>query len=163
VSAAGLGSVAAVILAAVFAFAAAAKGVRHRETVAAFAGLDVPAPGLLAVVVPIAELVIAVALVARPQVGAALALAALSAFTFVVVRALGRGVETGCGCFGSRHRAPVNPSDVVRNGLLAAFAVLATGAHRLVAPTVGDVLVGAALVILAGAMLGVAQRRLVRA
>jgi hypothetical protein len=162
-SAAGVGSVAAVVLAAVFAFAAVAKAVRHRETIEAFAGLGVPAPGLLAVVVPVVELGIAAALLARPQVGAALALAALAGFTFVVVRALGRGVETGCGCFGSRHSAPVNPSDVVRNGLLAAFAVLATGATRLVAPTAGDVLLGAALVILAGALLGVAQRRLVRA
>jgi len=158
-----VGSVAAVVLAAVFGFAAVAKAARRGETVAAFAGLGVPAPGVLAILVAAVELVIAATLLARPHVGAALALAALAAFTFVVVRALGRGVETGCGCFGSRHAAPVNPSDVVRNGLLAAFAVLATGAHRLVAPTAGDVLLGLALVILAGALLGVAQRRLVRA
>jgi len=158
-----VGSVAAVVLAAVFAFAAVAKAMRRRETVAAFEGLGLPAPGVLAAVVPAAELVIALTLLARPQIGAALALAALAAFTSVIVRALRRGVDTGCGCFGSRHNAPVNPSDVVRNGLLAAFAVLATGSHRLVAPTAGDVLVGLALVILAGALLGVAQRRLVRA
>jgi hypothetical protein len=162
VSAGGVGTVAAVILAAVFSWAAVAKGARRRDTVAAFTGLGIPAPAVLAVVVPVAELAIAVLLVVRPQIGGALALAMLAAFTLAIVGALRRGVETGCGCFGSRRDAPVNPSDVVRNALLAAFAVLATGARRLVAPSAGDVLAGLAAVVVAGAVLGVAQRRLIR-
>ncbi len=162
VSAGGVGTVAAVILAAVFSWAAVAKGARRRDTVAAFTGLGIPAPAVLAVAVPVAELAIAVLLVVRPQIGGALALAMLAAFTLAIVGALRRGVDTGCGCFGSRRDAPVNPSDVVRNALLAAFAVLATGARRLVAPSAGDVLAGLAAVVVAGAVLGVAQRRLIR-
>jgi hypothetical protein len=151
------------VLASVFAWAAVAKGARRHETVAAFDGLGVPAPAVVAVAVPVGELGVAAALVARPDVGGALALAALAAFTLVIVLALRRGADTGCGCFGSRHSAPVNPSDVVRNGLLAAFAVIATGARHLVAPSVADVLVGIGAVGVAGALLGVAQRRLASA
>ena len=130
---------AAVVLAAVFAWAAAAKGARHGATAAAFTALGVPAPQILAVAVPIVEAVIAALLVIRPAVGGALALAALAAFTMVVVRAVSRGTSSGCGCFGARRTEPVGPADVIRNGVFAALAAVATGTERLVRPGWGAV------------------------
>jgi hypothetical protein len=160
-SAAGLGTVMAVVSAIVWALAAAGKGMHREETTAAFAGLGLRGAPVLAVVVPAAELVTTALLLWRPDVGGGVAIALLAVFTVVIVRALARGVETGCGCFGARTPSLLGPADVVRNALLAAFAVLATGAHRLVAPSAGDVVVGVALVVVAAAVLGVAQRRLV--
>jgi hypothetical protein len=127
----GAASVAAIGLAAMFVWAAAAKLIRREQTVDAFVALRLPAPSALAVAVPAAECVVAIALLARPNVGGALALAALAAFTFVIVRALGTGAP--CACFGSLRA--VSPADVVRNGLLAAFAAIATGTSRLVGPS----------------------------
>jgi len=49
VTAAGVGTVLAVVLAAVWGWAAVAKAVRHAETVDAFTALALPAPRLLAV------------------------------------------------------------------------------------------------------------------
>jgi hypothetical protein len=78
--------------------------------------------------VPVTELVLAFALVLAPAspipgVGAA---AVLVVFTFVLVRAQVRSVP--CPCFGGgAATAPVGPSSVVRNGVLLALAVLATG------------------------------------
>jgi len=160
VSAAGVGTILAVVSAVVWALAAGGKVVRHRETTAAFAGLGIGAPGAVAVAVPAAELAVAVVLLVRPVVGGVLALALLGVFTTVIVRALLRGVDTGCGCFGERRPSPLGPADVVRNGLLAAFAALATGAHTLISPSAGDIVIGIAAVVVAGAVLGVAQRRL---
>jgi len=156
---AGVGTVVAVVLAAVWAWAAVAKAVRHAETVEAFASLELPAPHALAIAVPAVELATAAALLARPAVGAAVSLVLLAALTTVVVRALYRGIETGCGCFGSRRSDRVDSADVVRNGVLAALAVLATAAPRLVAPSAVDVVVAALVVVAGGAVLGVAQRR----
>ncbi|HEY2430348.1 MAG TPA: MauE/DoxX family redox-associated membrane protein [Acidimicrobiales bacterium] len=157
---AGAATACAVVLAVVFGWAAVAKAVRHRPTVAAFTELGLPAPTFLSVAVPAAEAAVAIILVLRPAIGGALALAALAAFTLVVVRALTRGGSAGCGCFGSRRIEPVSPSDVVRNGLLAAFAAVATGATHPVRPGLvggGAVLGG---VIAAGALQRLAHRRL---
>jgi hypothetical protein len=157
---AGAATVCAVILAAVFGWAALGKAVRHRPTVVAFGELGLPVPDVLAVVVPAGEAMVAVLLVVKPAVGAALALAALAAFTLVVVRALGRGTAGGCGCFGSRRIEPVSPADVVRNGLLAGFAAVATGTTRLVAPGVVAVAATVVAVMAAAAVQRQAQRRL---
>ena len=159
-SAAGLGTVMAVVSAVVWALAAVGKGLHRAETADAFAGLGLPRAPVLAVAVPVTELATAAMLLWRPAVGAIVGLVLLAVFTGVIVRALARGVETGCGCFGARQVSPLGPADVVRNLLLAAFAVLAAGAHRLTGPSAGDVLVGVALVFVAATVLGVAQRRL---
>jgi hypothetical protein len=127
----GAASVAAIGLAVVFLWAAASKFVRRAQTADAFQALRLPAPVALATLVPVAETAIAAALLAVPNIGGALALAALGGFTFVIVRALGTGAP--CACFGSNQ--PVSPADVVRNGWLAAFAAIATATTRLVAPT----------------------------
>jgi len=157
----GLGTVMSVASAVVWALAAVGKLTHRAETASDFAGLGLRGAAVLVVAVPAAELAAAGLLLWRPQVGGAVALALLVVFTGVIVRALARGVETGCGCFGSRRPSALGPADVVRNALLAAFAVVATGAHRLVAPSAADAVVGVALVLVAAAVLGIAQRRLV--
>lgn len=157
---AGAATVSALVLAAVFAWAAVAKAVQHRATLAAFTGLGLPAPAALAVVVPLAEIAVAALLVVRPDVGAALALGALAAFTLVVILAIGRGSQAGCGCFGARRIDPVSPADVVRNGLLAGFAAVATGASRPVRPGPAAVAGMVVAVALAAAIQRLAERRL---
>lgn len=155
----GVASIAASVLAAVFGWAALAKAVRHRPTVDAFAALGLPRPELLAVGVPVIEVVVAAALLARPAVGGALALALLAAFTLVVVRGVLSGTSNGCGCFGARRVEPVGPADVVRNGLLAAFAALATGTRTLVRPGWGAAVAMAAFVAVAAGVQTWARRR----
>src|SRR6202011_1553227 len=99
-------------------------------------------------------------LLVRPDVGGALALAALAAFTLVVVRGVLRGVTAGCGCFGSRRVEPVTPLDVARNGLLAALAAIATGTAHLVRPGAGSIAAVSAAVVGGSVALGVARTRL---
>jgi len=159
---AGVASVAAVALAAVFGWAALAKSVRYRPTVSAFRDLGLPAPRPLALAAPASELLIAGALLSRPDIGGLLALATLAVFTAVVVRAVARGATTGCGCFGSRRDLPVSGADVVRNGLLAALAVLATGTRRLVRPGPGALAAMVVVVVAGVALQAMARRRLGR-
>lgn len=87
------------------------------DRLGAFAG-----PGL-----PGAELVVAVALVALwGPVPGVVALAMLAVFTVALVRAQARRVP--CACFGAgASDAPPGAAAVVRNGVLAALAVLAIG------------------------------------
>ncbi len=115
----------ALVLAAVFVRAGAAKLARPGRTAAGFAALGLPAPAPLAWAVPAAELVTAVLLVASPQVGGALALAVLVVFTGVVVSAVRRGVTAGCTCFGAVSAKPVSARDIVRNLVLAGLAAAA--------------------------------------
>ena len=80
------------------------------------------------VAVPAVELVCALALVAFPRQSFPgwIAFAVLLLFTVFLVRAAIRSVP--CPCFGgatSTH--PVGASAIVRNGVLLALAVLATG------------------------------------
>jgi methylamine utilization protein MauE len=157
---AGAASVCACVLALVFAWAAVAKLVARHATAAGFAALGVPLPGVASVGVPVVEVGVAVVLVVRPSVGAALALALLALFTLVVVRAVASGSRAGCACFGARRVEPVSPADVVRNGLLAAFAAVATGTTRLVRPDVEAVAAVVVAIALGGLVLRVAQRRL---
>jgi hypothetical protein len=156
---AGAASLCACLLAAVFAWAAGAKLVAHRATESAFAAMGVPAPGPVAVTVPVAELVVALLLVARPDLGAALALALIAGFTLVVVRAVLAGSRAGCACFGSHRVEPVGPADVVRNGVLAAFAAVATGTGRLVRPGLVAVVAVVAALVVVGLVWRVAERR----
>jgi len=75
---------------------------------------------------PVAELTVAVALVLRPSAvfGAAGALVLLLVFIAGVARAMSRGIAPDCHCFGQLHSEPAGPSTLVRNGLLAAPAIL---------------------------------------
>ncbi|MEL6981732.1 MAG: MauE/DoxX family redox-associated membrane protein [Actinomycetota bacterium] len=123
-----LAPVAGLLLAAVFALAAATKAVDHGATTSEFAALGLPRPALLARIVPPAEVGIAVALVARPAAGALLATLALLAFSAVLIAALRTGRSVSCGCLGALSREPVSVTTLVRNaGFLALAALAATG------------------------------------
>jgi len=121
---------AAIVLAAVFAVAALAKLRRPAATASSFAALGLPLPGALAYAVPAVEALLAVALVAAPAPAAWAAVVLLVAFTAVLARALARGTGVPCACFGSARRAtePVSGAELVRNAMLAALAIVATGA-----------------------------------
>ena len=82
-------------------------------------------PGL-----PGVELVVALALVALwGPIPGLVALAMLAVFTVALVRAQARHVP--CACFGAgASDAPPGAAAVVRNGVLAALAVLAIGSPR---------------------------------
>jgi hypothetical protein len=127
--AASVALAARVVLAAVLTVSAIAK-LRSRDTVrtqVAALGSD---DGRLAAVVsalPAVELLVAVALVAAwSAVPGIVALLLLAVFTGVLIRAQARHVP--CACFGAgAGDAPVGPASIVRNGVLAALAVLAVG------------------------------------
>lgn len=82
--------------------------------------------GVAGVVLPAAELAVAVALVFRPSArwGAVGALVLVTTFIVGIGLALRRGEEPDCHCFGQIHSAPAGPLTLARNGLLAAFAVV---------------------------------------
>jgi hypothetical protein len=149
---AGFGYVCALVLAAVFVRAAAAKLVRPELAAAGFAALGLPAGPALARVVPAAELVVAAALVGWPPVGGAASLVMLAGFTVVIARAVRAGVSTGCTCFGAVSAEPVGPTDLIRNVLLAGLAVAAMAAAEPVVPTP---LAATAAAVTVGAGLGV--------
>lgn len=125
----GIGSLAGVlagfVLAGVFVWAGAAKLARPQATATAFSALGVPVPNVAARAVPIVELTLAVALVAAPRVGGAVALVALVGFSLVLLRALGAGTSAGCNCFGRSRPEPVSRRDLLRNATLAGLALLA--------------------------------------
>ena len=116
-------SVAAGLLALVFVRAGVAKINRPTETATAFEAMTLPAPRALARALPFVELALAVALIASPRIGGALALALIAAFSAVLARSV--GTETGCGCFGSAHARPVSRVDLARNAVLAGLAIVA--------------------------------------
>ena len=160
----GLGYVAALLLAAVFVRAGAAKLARPAATAASFAALGVPAPSGVARAVPFAELLTAVALIGAPQVGGAASLVFLAVFSWVLVGALRSGRAVPCNCFGTARTEPVSAVDVVRNVLLAGLAVvtLTTGREPTVASPAAVVVAAA---IFAAGLLGLRtlRRRLPRA
>jgi uncharacterized membrane protein YphA (DoxX/SURF4 family) len=116
---------AALLLAAVFTWAGAAKLRSAEVTERTFRAFGIAAPRALARAVPLVELALAAGLVLVPGWAAAAALAVLAAFTTVLVRAMRAGVDVGCGCFGTSRREPVSFVELVRNGLLAVAAAVA--------------------------------------
>jgi len=81
-----------------------------------------------AIVVPLVELGLALWLIVAGDtaIPGLVAIAVLLLFTGVLVRALVRHVP--CPCFGGGAvAAPVGPGSIIRNGILLALAVLATG------------------------------------
>lgn len=151
---AGIAYSAALLLAAVLAWAALAKARRPGATAATFRALHLPAPRVLAVIVPTAEAVTAALLIAAPRTGAAAALVLLAAFTLLLSDRIRRGAAVACGCFGSSRNEPASSVDFVRNGLLAAAGVTALGAPGPVLPSLAAVVAtsaagAAGLVVLA--------------
>jgi hypothetical protein len=146
---------AALVLAGVLLWAAAAKLSRPRTTAAAFAGLGVPG----ARVVPWVEVVVAVALVVRPSAGAPAAGGLLAAFTVVLVRAVRRGVEVGCACFGGTASLPVSSREVARNAGLLVLAGAAVGARASMPALAEVILVTTAAALGAVGLVALSVRR----
>jgi uncharacterized membrane protein YphA (DoxX/SURF4 family) len=155
----GVGTVAAVTLAAVLAWAGAAKAARPRGTAASFAGLGVPAPSVWARVMPVVEVAAGAVLVWRPRIGAVVALALLTAFTVVLFRAVRAGAVVGCACFGAATARPVSGVELVRNAGLALLAVAALVPVRPVAPALPDVVLVTTVVALGAVGLAALELR----
>jgi len=155
-----LGMAAAAVLAGTFAWAGAAKLGRPTETAAGFSDLGLGRPEVLARGVPVVELGLAVALLAAPTAGGGAALVLLGGFSAVLARALHRGVEVRCACFGRAGGPPLSWIELVRNGLLGVLAVLALAAGlepRMPAP-VPTVAVVAGVVVASGLLAFVRRR-----
>ena len=125
---AALAIAARLVLGAVFVYSASRKKHTGPEFVAAMKAFGMPAPRLSAAVLTVVEVVLAVSLFAwrddaRPAVAA---LVVLAAFTVAVAVNLGRGRAVPCPCFGASGR-PVSSATLVRNGWLAALAIVGTG------------------------------------
>lgn len=88
---------------------------------------ELGAPAMVIPVVPWFELVLGGVLVVQlaPRSAAAVALAALVAFTLLIVRQLRQGRHPPCACFGAWSARPLGPGHVVRNVALMLVAVVA--------------------------------------
>lgn len=113
-----------VTLALVLAAAAGAKLSSPSRTRDSFEALRLPLPRTLALTVPLVELATAVALVAVPRVGAALALALLALFSAFLSWQMAHGAHEPCACFGQVRPRPISPADLTRNVVLMGLAAL---------------------------------------
>jgi thiol-disulfide isomerase/thioredoxin/uncharacterized membrane protein YphA (DoxX/SURF4 family) len=125
-----LSDVARAILAVVFAVAAVAKLLdlpTSRRTMAAF-GVPPRFARHAGTALPFAELATTVLLVidATAQVGGIAALVLLLAFIAGISASLSRGETPNCNCFGQISAEPIGARTLVRNGVLAALAVIVT-------------------------------------
>lgn len=123
------------LLAAVLAVAGASKLLSPAATASAARqfGLGRRLAVVAAVAVPVLELIAAAALLSRTHatVGAALAVALLTAFTAVTANAVRRGRPVDCQCFGSLTRSPVTARTVARNAVLLTLGIAALTASAL--------------------------------
>jgi len=158
-TAAGLGTAAAVVLALVFVFAAGSKARDRVGTRRSFADLGVPAPRTAAVVVPILEVATAVALLVRPAIGGVVALVVLAFFTTFLAGRLRAGITSPCSCFGGTGSHPLSVVELLRNAELALLAVAALAAPHPERPTVADLVALAAMVAAGAAGLALVRRR----
>lgn len=138
------------VVAAVLAWAGVAKLGTPDLVAARFRDVGLgAASGVLAVVVPPVELVVAVALVTVPSIGGLAAAALLSLFSIVLVRVAGRDEPIGCACFGGTGDRPVGTTDLVRNAALVVASLLATTATPVTpsfpAVVIVSIITGAAL------------------
>jgi hypothetical protein len=116
--------IAPVVLAAVFAFAGGAKFADQQATADGFRALRLRNAERLAIQVPAVELATAVLLIAAPVGGAGVALLLLGAFSVLLVLRLRAGIEAPCRCFGGTRTKPIAWTDLLRNAVLAALAVV---------------------------------------
>jgi hypothetical protein len=139
-----------IVLAGVLAVAAVAKVVDRAALPGRLRAMGVARPwdARLALALPVVEVAVAVALVgaARSPLPAVAAVVLLGAFTVFLVASIRRGVP--CPCFGVvRTASAVSGSGaIVRNGLLMALGVVATGSVDGARPgvTITVALIGAA-------------------
>ncbi len=137
----GISSLAAVGLAAVLLWAAGAKLLRPTETAADFRQLGLPAPMLLARLVPLVEIATALLLLMAPGWGGVVGFALLAGFTALLLAVVRSGRVVSCGCFGSSSTEPVSMVEVARNGLLLLAAAVAATSTGLVRPALPDLVV----------------------
>ena len=120
--------VARIVLAAVFATAGIGKLFDLDGSRKAMADFGVPERFARAAgtVLPVVELIVAFTLLPEPtgRWGAVGAVILLLGFTVGISAALARGEEPDCHCFGTIHSAPAGRSALIRNGVLAAVALL---------------------------------------
>jgi peroxiredoxin len=116
------------LLAAVFIVAGGAKLADREGSRRAVADFGVPAAlaAPLGILLPLAELAVAVALIPTATAfwGAVGALVLLLLFVVGIGANLARGRKPDCHCFGQIHSAPAGWSTLARNGVLAAVAAL---------------------------------------
>ena len=114
------------LLALVFMVAGVTKLADREGSRRALADFGVPPPLAtpLAVLLPLAELVVAAALIpaATAWWGAVGGLTLLLLFVAAIVANLARGRKPDCHCFGQLHSAPAGWKTLARNGVLAAVA-----------------------------------------
>jgi uncharacterized membrane protein YphA (DoxX/SURF4 family) len=127
------------LLAAVLTVAGLAKLVDRAGSRRALAEFGIPATLVspLAILLPLAELVVAVALIPAATVwwGALGALGLLVVFTLGIGINLAQGRRPDCHCFGQLHSEPVGWPTLARNGLLLAVAgFVACGPRRIQDP-----------------------------
>jgi thiol-disulfide isomerase/thioredoxin/uncharacterized membrane protein YphA (DoxX/SURF4 family) len=117
-----------VLLAAVFATAGVGKLLDLAGSRRAVADFGVPesAARFIGLLLPLAEIAIAIGLVFRPsaQIAAIAAAVVLAGFIAGISRALARGEQPDCHCFGQIHSAPAGPTTLIRNGILGAAAIV---------------------------------------
>jgi peroxiredoxin/uncharacterized membrane protein YphA (DoxX/SURF4 family) len=117
-----------VVLAGVFGVAALAKLADREGSRVAMGEFGVPArfAAPLAVLLPVAELTVAITLLLTPtaRAGAVGALMLLVLFIAAIGANLARGRQPDCHCFGQLHSAPAGPTTLIRNGVLGAVAAL---------------------------------------
>ena len=120
-----IGSLAALVLAAVFAWSAAAKCVMGRQWPDAFVRLELPRRLAWPLVGFEVTLVggLLVDVVRRPA--AAVAAVTLVIMSLVLIERLRRGVRPPCACFGAAGKRPLSWREPVRNFLLLAVALVA--------------------------------------
>src|SRR3712207_946400 len=113
-------------------FAAAAIGKAadrdgSREALRAF-GLGGSAERFLVTAVPLAEIVTAIALLpaGTAPYAAAAATVLLGSFAVGIARALARGTEADCHCFGKLHSAPIRRTTLARTLALMVLALFVT-------------------------------------
>ncbi len=135
----GLASVAVVVLSLVLAWAAIAKLRNPRSTAKEFQQLGLPrSAGRL---VPIAEAVVALTLIALPSWGSIFAFFLLAAFTSILVTIIRSGSGQPCSCFGQASSGPVTKFDLARNAVLLLFSVFGSTIDRLQTPRPADVVI----------------------
>jgi uncharacterized membrane protein YphA (DoxX/SURF4 family)/thiol-disulfide isomerase/thioredoxin len=89
-------------------------------------GVPERAVGIAGVALPLTEVAVGLALIFRPSArwAALAALVLLAAFIAGIVRALARGEQPDCHCFGQIHSAPAGRATLARNAVLGAAAAV---------------------------------------
>ena len=152
------GSAAAPVLAVLLAWAGGSTLLHRRATESALSGLRVPLAPVMAVIVPMVEIVIAAVLLVHPADGAASSLVLVAASHLALTWWAGTGKP--CPRVGSPRLDPVSWVDVGRNlglGLLAVAALFS--GSRVTAPDLPSIVVVSTTVLIGVVLLAAAELR----